>query len=100
MKRLTGKESLEELQSLTTKEEVHLSASALSVILTAFANNDCGIETIQQKADALERESVDYEEAKSALIAQALFEFSSPEINGVVTQERCAELIAALKVAD
>lgn len=100
MKRLTGNESLEELQALTSGGKVYLSASALSVLLNAFANSEFGIETVQQMADALECESVDYEEAKSAVIAQVLFELSSPEINGVATQERCAELIAALEGAD
>ncbi len=100
MKRLTGNESLEELHALTTREKVYLSASALSVMITAFANNECRIETIQQMADALECESVDYEEAKSAVIAGALFELSSPEINGAATQEKCAELIAVLQAPD
>jgi len=101
MKRLTGHEPFKELLALIkTGEKVYLSASAMSAILNAVASEACEAETIQRLADALEGESVDYEDAKSGIIAQALFELSSPEINGAATLERCAELVAALEVPD
>jgi len=101
MKRLTGREPFEDILALiSTEGRVYLSASAMCLILDAVAKKRFSTETIQQLADALECESVDYEDVKSAAIAQSLFELSSPEINGVPTEERCAELIAALQAPD
>jgi hypothetical protein len=98
MKRLTGHEPLEDILALiSTEERLYLSAAAMCLILDAVVKKRLSTETIQQLADALECESVDYEEAKSAVIAQSLFELSSPEINGLPTEERCAELIADLQ---
>ena len=99
MKRLAGHETVEEMLAIiATGDQVYLSASAMSMILNAVAKKQFSIETIQQLADALECESVDYEDAKSAVIAQALFELSTPEVNGLLSEERCAELIAALDI--
>jgi hypothetical protein len=101
MKCLTGHEPLEVVRAIiATGGRVYLSASAMSVILNAAANKEVAPEIIQQLADSLECECVDYEESKLAVIAESLFELSSPEINGMVTQERCAELIAALASPD
>jgi len=97
MKQLTGYEPFEEVVGfIESGERVYLSASALSTMLKAVAfQNNCA-DDIQRIADVLECESVEYEDAKSALIAHALFELSSPEINGVTTPDRCAELAANL----
>jgi hypothetical protein len=101
MKLLTGHEPFEEILAITaTGEQVYLSASAMSLILDAIAKMQFSTEAIQRLGDALECESVDYEDAKSAVIAQSLFELSSPEINGLLTAERCVELIAALEAPD
>ena len=98
MKRLTGHEPFEEiLELIATEGQVYLPASAMVFILNAVAKGQFSTETIQQLADALECECIEYEDSKSAVIAQALFELSSPEINGLPTEERCAELIAALQ---
>jgi hypothetical protein len=101
MKRLTGNEAFGEIfTTIESGEQVYLSASAMAIILNAVVKKEYATETIQKLADALECESVGYEDSKSAVIAESLFELSSPEINGVLTLERCMELIAALESPD
>ena len=97
MTKLTGHEPLEELlRFIESGQGVYLSASAMSTILSTVASHKLCAEVVQRIADVLECESVEYEEAKSGVIAQTLFELSSPEIHGTMTPERCAELAAGL----
>jgi hypothetical protein len=101
MKHLTGHESLEDILKLAADgEQMLLSASAMEIILRSVATKKLTAESAQRLADALECEFVDYEDFKAETIAQALFELSSPEINGGVTQSRCMELVANLVVPD
>jgi hypothetical protein len=100
MKLLTGNESFEDMFILLSEGQIYLSASAMSLILKTIAKKKYPDETIQRLADALECESVYYEESKSEVIAQSLFELSSPEINGVLTLDRCEELTKALQSSD
>ena len=98
MNQLTGYETVEEILAIrATGRQAYLSASAMILILNAVAKRQLSTEATQQLVDVLECEYVVYEDAKSAVIAQSLFELSSPEINGQLTEERCAELIAALE---
>lgn len=100
MKRLIGNEPFEDILTMVAEGPLYLSASAMILILNAVTKNEYSAETIQRLADALECESVKYEDSKSELIAQSLFELSSPEINGVLTQERCQQLATALQSSD
>ena len=52
---------------------------------------------IRDWADILECESVDYEIGYEKLIASVLFELSTPEINGALTNERLDAIIFMLE---
>jgi len=97
MKHLTGHETLEDVSKLVAQgERILLSSSAMKIILKSLIAKEITAEKAQHLADVFECELVDYDLFKSQEIADILFELSSPEINGVVTPERCIELIAKL----
>jgi hypothetical protein len=95
--KLSGRETPDDvLKYAATGHLMHLSASAMEIILKSVAAKEITTESAQLLADALECEFVVYEDFKAGAIAEALFVLSSPEINGLVSPERCIELVKNL----
>lgn len=97
MKHLTGLESIEEIrEAFRNNCSLMLSATALRTLLSKFIAGEVSTATIVEITDEFEHERVDYEPGKQKLIAEVLFEISTPEINGRLSVNRSKELIEKL----
>lgn len=95
---ITGNEPLETLRALAqSNSRIVLGRSALTKFLTAFVESRIDANTLTEIACLLECESVEYEAEQEAIIAQVIFELSSPEINRPISLKLCSHLISALR---
>lgn len=95
---ISGTENVRELQLLRqSAKQLVLSKAALSQFVDRFLRNDLTESELQEVGDLLEGEPVDYEDdSPDRVIAQILFEMSSPEVNGPVNRaaaERWSEML-------
>lgn len=75
--------------------DIALSRSALSQFVERYLNSELTEAELQEIGNLLEM-SVEYNERSEEVIAQVLFEISSPEVNGEITRERASEWKAML----
>ena len=93
MTSISGNETLVELREHLTGRvdtDIALSRSALSQFVGRYLKNELTDVELQEIGDLLEM-TVDYEEESEGVIAQVLFEISSPEANGGINRERASE---------
>ena len=87
--KITGEESLGELKAKYVLEpRLSLPATALISFIDRFVQGQLTAGQLQELGDFLESEGVDYLEGKDeGIIAQVLFEMSTPEANGDIDRE-------------
>jgi hypothetical protein len=100
MRHLTGLESIAEIrEAFRNNSFLMLSATALCTLLSKFVAGDVSTATIVELTGEFEHERVIYESGKEKLIAEILFEVSTPEINGELSANRSKELVEKLRTA-
>jgi hypothetical protein len=106
MLRLSGDESRQLVQELRARAakaregNIVLTREALARILERHASGELAAEELMQLANELEaNDEIDYEPNAEAIIADVLFELSTPEINGMPTIERSRALRDGLMTA-
>lgn len=79
-----------------------LAITDLKSLLERFQRSEVNPEDLQEWADAIEgrNDLVDYENPFSEVIAEVLFQLSTPEINGELTSQKAKELIETLNAAE
>lgn len=95
---VSGAENVLELQSIRqSARQVILTKAALAQFVERFLRNDLTNVELQEVGDLLEGEPVDYEDdSNERVIAQILFEMSTPEANGPIDRlaaERWIEML-------
>lgn len=95
---ISGAENVLELQSIRqSARHVILTKAALAQFVERFLRNDLTDLELQEVGDLLEGEPVDYEDdSNDRVIAQILFEMSTPEANGPIDRlaaERWIEML-------
>jgi len=95
---ISGTENVLELQSIRqSARHVILTKAALAQFVQRFLRNDLTDLELQEVGDLLEGEPVDYEDdSNDRVIAQILFEMSTPEANGQIDRlaaERWTEML-------
>jgi hypothetical protein len=83
---ITGDESLEQLRAkLLSSSTWQLQRTALVRFLDRFLQDGLTAAEVEEIGDLLESDRVDHDnERDDGLIAQVLFEMSSPEVNGTI----------------
>lgn len=66
------------------------------MLLTAFRTGGVKAGDLNELADLLECEPVEYEAGREGEIATILSHLSTPEINGPITVDECTAMIASL----
>lgn len=86
---VTGDESLEQLKVARTRyRRLSLGAPALIRFVDRFTRGALTVTEVQELGDLLESDSVDYLDTNSeGVIAQVLFEMSTPEVNGEIDEQ-------------
>lgn len=81
--KITGDETRDELKMKCVElRRVSLGASALIRVIDRFLEGKLSATELQELGDLLESDYVDYEDSNGdGVIAQVLFEMSSPEVN-------------------
>lgn len=78
-------------------EEIGLSGAALIQFIDRFLTGDLSVEQIVGIADLLEvNEAIEVDEADRLVVAEALFQLATPEVNGQITQRRAQDIRATL----
>jgi hypothetical protein len=97
---ISGHESLTELQwKRQSYARLVLTREALLRVIGRFLSDSLTASELQEFGDLLEGEPVDYDdESEDRVIAQVLFEMSSPEINGAIDHGAAARWIEMLRV--
>lgn len=99
MNKLTGRESIDQLiESCRCGSGVTLTISALITLLERFQAGYVDGRFIQQAANELENDGVVYDVKCEKIIASVLFELSSPEINGMLSKQKCNKLLSMLAI--
>ena len=99
MTSISGNETLVDLREHLVgcvDTDIALSRSALSQFVARYLNGELTESELQEIGDLLEM-TVEYEDGNQGLIAQVLFEVSSPEVNGQINQQRATEWKAMLR---
>lgn len=96
MMELTGKETSDEIRDLLFESEVLLTRKAMIQIIYDRCHETFDPEGIHAITDMLECEAFYYETGYESVIADVLFELSTPEINGAITKQKCLSLIERL----
>jgi hypothetical protein len=101
MTELTGLESIEQVVQMKKDLSAHpllVSRQTLARLVERFEVAALTESELSCLAEALDvAEEVQYEPGYEDLVGQVLFDLSSPEINGPLTQSKCAELLSVLK---
>jgi hypothetical protein len=101
MKRMiSGNETPDDLRQLLggrAETDITLNRPALSQFVVRYLNGELTELQLQEIGDLLEM-SVEYDAGNEEVIAQVLFEISSPEVNGEIDQERASEWKTMLTV--
>ncbi len=90
---ISGMEMIDDLRRhLTGRVETDfiLNRSALSQFIERYLSGELTESELQEIGDLLEM-TVEYEDGNEGVIAQVLFEVSSPEVNGQIDQESATE---------
>jgi len=78
-------------------EEIGLSGAALIQLIDRCLIGDLSVEQIVGIANLLEvNEAINVDEADRLVVAEALFQLATPEINGQITQRRAQDIRAIL----
>ena len=100
--KVTGLENYETLkQQLFTAEEESFLVEQLTIrsLLGRFLDEKITAEELSQFAELLDgNEAVDYESEQREIIADVLFDLSSPEINGEITHEKVRSILDGFTV--
>jgi hypothetical protein len=75
-----------------TAPEVVFGGQQITRALEMFLAGEVNPRDLEQWADAIEgRDDIEYEPSRSPEVAEFLFDISTPQINGALTQDRASE---------